>query len=103
MNEERRGSSRVLKRLMLLFGTDEPRNQGFTRNLSREGIEIAARKVPPPKTELLIRLQTDSGDIDLHGVVRWRKAGQSMGVELHERPLAYLDLLSELSGNLRAR
>lgn len=71
---EKRNNKRHLKRLNLMFGTDQPYHVGFTVDISEEGIFLKATKVYPPNTIVTIELSIRNHHVvKFQGQVRWAK------------------------------
>jgi PilZ domain len=66
---------RTRRRLVVHYGTDEPRYIGFSRNLSRSGIMLGAMHVFAPGTLLNMEVELPGGALRLRGQVIWAREG----------------------------
>ncbi|HWR96845.1 MAG TPA: PilZ domain-containing protein [Candidatus Methanoperedens sp.] len=103
---EKRVSKRILSRVKVHFGTQEPDGLGYALNLSAGGLYLSSTRIFPPRTDLRIRLAPVEGmPIDVRGQVRWglrvpqgllSVIRPGMGIRLESPPHDYLDYFSHL-------
>jgi len=70
---ERRDEARLLKRVKVKYGVDEPIKTAFTRNLSLTGISLGTNNVFAPGTTVLVELEFPERTFSLWGRVMWAK------------------------------
>lgn len=101
-----RKDKRIYKRIGCNFGESDLNHRGHIKNISFNGIAIAAKKIFKPSTQLDIQIDSESGPINVKGVVRWASNVDSdaitpntnldMGVQLFDRPGKYADFIEEI-------
>ncbi len=70
---ERRDDARLLKRVKVKYGVDEPVKTAYTRNLSLTGISLGTNNVFAPGTTVLVELEFPERTFNLWGRVMWAK------------------------------
>lgn len=112
-DQNRRDTKRLSRRISLRFGPEEPRESGFIKNMSLQGLSMSSRVVFPVHTSLNFDIQASGGTIQAKGVVQWKRdpprrlssdlAGGNgdMGIYLTERPKEYTDLFHDLLEDFR--
>lgn len=92
--------NRLRRRLEIRYGPEEPKDIGFSGNISRSGIMIRTTRVHPPGTILHIEIKHPSGTFRVRGQVRWARQGGvqwlstgkvGMGVKFIDPPQELLD------------
>ncbi len=74
MGHDKRKDERHRKRLSLKYGVDEPKNIGFTEDISETGIFIRSAAPVAPGSLLVVELKTkDSEKVRLKGRIMWAK------------------------------
>jgi len=70
--KEKRAYPRIDIREKLKFGQDTPIHDGYSRNLSPDGMSIAAEKALPTNSNIKIMIDRATGDpIGIEGKVIW--------------------------------
>ncbi len=68
-------SRRMRRRAEVLFGPDEPRYLGYSRNISKTGMMVGTMRVFAPGTILNLRVTLPSGTFEVRGSVIWAREG----------------------------
>ena len=105
---EKRKSLRLSKRLLVKFGQNRPDHNGFTVDLSTQGIFIKSSKIFPPGTFLTMELTLPNlHKISLSGRVMWGKRvpmnlirhikKSGMGIKLDQVPEDFYVLMRTMA------
>ncbi len=97
-------SRRLRRRAQVLFGPDQPRYLGYSRNISKTGMMVGTLRVFAPDTLLRIRIRLPHGTFDLNGVVIWARQGSvqwlqtgrvGMGIRFTDVPEGLVERIEE--------
>ncbi len=66
---------RTRRRIEVHYGPDEPRQIGYSGNLSRTGMMVRAIRVYAPGTEIVLDLKFRTRTVRLRGNVVWARQG----------------------------
>ena len=70
--KDKRAYPRIDIKEKLKFGEDTPIHDGYSRNLSPEGISIVSEKGLPPNSNIKIKIERGAGEpINVEGKVIW--------------------------------
>lgn len=70
--KDKRAYPRIDIKEKLKFGLNEPNNDGYSRNLSPDGMSIVSEKSLPANSKIIIKILISSGDpIELEGIIIW--------------------------------
>src|SRR3990170_3104393 len=104
---EKRGKSRVTKRLLVRYGVDRCDREGVTGNISKRGICIRTNGGMVPRTKLcLVVVLPDGREVSLTGTVMWTTRVPSwasgrfksgMGVSIDPVGAGFVEFMETLS------
>ena len=110
MGKGKQGSRRVRRRIEVRYGQGEPKYIGYSRNLSRTGMMVGARRVFAPGTVLTLDIRVSQAIFRVRGEVIWAREGPvewihtgrvGMGITFIDPPAEFLTALPEAArGNL---
>ena len=104
MGKGKQGSRRVRRRMEVRYGQDALQYIGYSRNLSRSGMMIGARRVFAPGTVLTLEVKVSRATFSLRGTVIWAREGPvewihtgrvGMGITFIDPPAEFLTALPE--------
>lgn len=104
-NVELRKSERLPFKQMIRYGKNSPTADGFTYDLSAEGLGIFCEAPLEPGTEVLVDIKYDGETIRATGQVRWSHGQKGMNVRagllLVECPARLKDIYEGLKAAAR--
>lgn len=97
---------RSRRRVEVRYGPEAPQFVGYSRNVSRTGMMVAAIRVFGPGTMLRIEVKLPAGTFLLKGTVIWAREGNvqwlttgrvGMGIAFVDPPQEFLDTVGAVS------
>lgn len=99
-NLEMRKSERIPFKYMVRYGVDSPKTDGFSYDLSAEGMGLFCERPLEPGTVVIIDIMYDSEVVRVKGQVRWSHGQKGMNVRagflLTEIPERLKEIYQEL-------
>jgi len=106
MEQNNRNTKRITKKIPIRFGRSFPKNIGYIKDLSIEGVALVGRVTYQPETNLDMSIGDESRPILIRGMVKWVREFEpvknftktiirkpEMGVQFLEKPRQYMELL----------
>lgn len=99
-SREKRGKTRVKRRLMIKYGVDAADKTGFTKNISNGGLYIKTNSVLKPGTTIQVEVHTPGKTFSMWARVSWAKRVPpqlahilecGMGVQIIEPDLEWIE------------
>jgi hypothetical protein len=99
---KQQASRRARRRIQVRYGPEGPRFIGYSRNISRTGMMVAAIRVFAPGTILDLEVKLPAGTFRLKGEVKWAREGSlqwlstgrvGMGLTFIDPPPEFLDTI----------
>jgi len=104
-NIERRTLNRVVQRIDARFEAGSVRGKGYLKNVSKKGLFLRARVLPPVGSEVRVFLRDRAGaEIEVRGTVRWttqqlpaaEKARPGFGVSVAPDDQAFIEFFEQI-------